>query len=381
MTAGRVVVVGGGLAGGTVVTELRSLGYDAPITVICDEEQPPYERPPLTKSFLRGESPEEDTYLHPTDWYADHEVTLLTGTPVRAIDLAGHRVVTGDGDHSYERLVLATGARARRLPLKATPEVAVHHLRTLADAEALRRTVISGTRLLVVGGGWIGLEVAASARTLGAQVTLVEPAAQPLAGTLGTEVGSWFADLHRSHGVDLRTRTLMTGLDGGKAVLDDGSRLAVDAIVVGIGAVPNDQLAAEAGLDVDNGVRVDASLVSSHPDVLAIGDVASQLHPVLGERVRVEHWQNALSQGRTAARVVAGEDVVHAELPSFFSDQYDAGLEFFGYLGTGAAEVTVEPGDTGLVAWWHRDGRLVAAAHVNDWDRSQELALRVAEGA
>jgi 3-phenylpropionate/trans-cinnamate dioxygenase ferredoxin reductase subunit len=378
---GPVVVVGGGLAAGTLVTELRENAYDGPVTVLCEEPHPPYERPPLTKSFLRKESSVEDTYLHPASWYVDHDVTLHTGTRVRSVDLAGRTVSTDRGEHGYARLVLATGCRARLLPLASTPEVAVHHLRTVDDAAMLQDALGDGIRLLVVGGGWIGLEVAASARALGAAVTVVEPAPQPLAGTLGLEVGAWFAELHRSHGVDLRTGVGIGGLDGGAAVLEDGTRLDVDLVVVGIGAVPNDTLAREAGLDVDNGVLVDSALVASHPDVLAIGDVASQLHPVLGERVRVEHWQNALSHGRVAAQVLAGKDVVHDELPSFFSDQYDAGLEFFGHLGHEPAQATVDRTENGLVVWWHRSGRLVAAAHVNEWERSAELAQLVARGS
>ena len=245
----------------------------------------------------------------------------------------------------------------------------------------LKAALTAGTRMLVVGGGWIGLEVAASARTIGAAVTVVEPAAQPLAATMGIEVGAWFADLHRAHGVDLRTGTGISGLEGHQAVLDDGTRLEVDLVVVGIGAIPNDELARGAGLDVDDGVLVDAALVTRDPDVFAIGDVAAHAHPVLGQRVRIEHWQNAQSQGKIAAQVLLGHDVVFDELPSFFSDQYDAGLEFFGHLGRAPAEVTLEPSDDGFVARWHRDGRLVAAAHVNEWDRGPELARSVSDGA
>ena len=377
--SGGVVVVGGGLAGGTVASELRSIGFDGPVTVLCAEPHPPYEKPPLTKSFLRSESRAEDTYLHPPAWYADHEVGLRTGTVVRSIDRGHHRLRTDDGEVPYEQLVLATGSRARRLALDPTPEVAVHHLRTLADAARIAAALAERPRVLVVGGGWIGLEVAASARAVGASVTLVEPTDQPLSGTLGLDVGAWFADLHRSHGVDLRTGTGLFGLDGAKAVLDDGSRLAVDLVVVGVGALPDVDLARDAGLAVDNGILVDASLRTTDPDVLAIGDVAAHQHPRLGRRVRVEHWQNARAQGRLAARVLAGEDVQYDELPSFFSDQYDTGLEFFGHLGGIAAEVDLEPATNGLVARWRTHGRLVAAAHVNQWDRSAELAASVAD--
>ena len=377
---GPIVIVGGGLAGGTVATELRKRGHEGPITVVCDEPHPPYERPPLSKAFLRGEASAEDTYLEPATWYADHDVTLVTGTQAREIDRQARTLVTDDAVLPYERLVLATGSRARRLDLADGGPVGVHHLRSLADAGRLRATLAPGVRLLVVGGGWIGLEVAASARAAGAEVVLVEPTEQPLSGTLGTEVGARFAALHREHGVDLRTGTGLDSLHGATAELSDGTRLEVDQVVVGIGAIPNDVLAVLADLEMEGGVAVDAALTTSDPAILAIGDIASHLHPVLGERVRVEHWQNALGQGRVAARVLLGEEVVYDDLPSFFSDQYDAGLEFFGHLGRTPAEVTLESGSSAdaFVAWWHRDGLLVAAAHVNEWDRSKELAEQVA---
>ena len=378
MSAG-IVVVGGGLAGGTVVGELRSTGYDGPLTLLCGEPHPPYERPPLTKSFLRGESPAEDTWLHAADWYAAHDVDLRTGTWVRSIERRAHRVLTDRGEVPYDRLVLATGSRARRLPLDPTAELAVHHVRTLEDAARLGAALTERPRVLVVGGGWIGLEVAASARTTGAEVTLVEPAEQPLARTLGVEVGAWFADLHRSHGLDLRTGTGLFALDGGKAVLDDGSRVDVDLVVVGIGAVPNVELARDAGLAVDGGILVDACLRTEDPDVVAIGDVAAHAHPRLRRRVRVEHWQNARSQGRHVARVVTGDEAPYDELPSFFSDQYDAGLEFFGHLDGTPTEVDLEPAADGFVAHWRSRGRIVATAHVNQWDRAGELADAVGE--
>lgn len=374
-----IVVVGGGLAGGTLIVELRNLGFDGPITAVCGEPHPPYERPPLSKSYLRGESPADDTYLKPAAWYADNSVDLRTGVDVRAIDLAGRRLATSDGDVAYGRLVLATGCRARTLAVESTDTVAVHYLRTLADATVLKAALVDGARLLVVGGGWIGLEVAASAQARGVNVTLVEPTEQPLAMTLGPEVGSWFAELHRAHGVDLRTGVGLSGVEGHDAVLDDTTRLEVDLVVIGIGAIPNDDLARDAGLAVDNGVHVDASLVSSDPNVLAIGDVAAHQHPIVGQRIRVEHWQNAQSQGKAAARILLGEERVYDELPSFFSDQWDAGLEYFGYTGKGPTDVTVEGTDDGFVAWWHRGGRLVAAGHVNQWDRSGELKQQVAD--
>jgi 3-phenylpropionate/trans-cinnamate dioxygenase ferredoxin reductase component len=211
-------------------------------------------------------------------------------------------------------------------------------------------------------------------------VTVVDPAEQPLLAVLGPEIGARFAAVHRDHGVDLRTRTALDHLEGGEAILTDGSTIPVDTVLVGVGVVPNDDLASEAGLRVDNGVLVDSRLRTDHPRIFAAGDVANALHPLLGERVRVEHWQNAIGQGKTAAHAILGEPVSYADLPYFFTDQYDLGMEYFGYIGSGGFDdLTVEPGktDDAFAAYWSREGRLVAAMHVNQWDRSDELRDRV----
>lgn len=384
-----IVIVGGGLAAGTAVVNLRELGYDGELVVFAGEPHVPYERPPLSKSFLAGETPVEKTYVKPESWYAEHGVELHVGVAVTGVDLDARSVSTPSGTQAFSRLLLATGARARQLTgLQAEQgeqSPAVCYLRTIDDSVRLRGRFTAGSRLLVVGGGWIGLEAAATARGAGVEVTLVEPESQPLVRALGPELGGRLADVHRKHGVDLRTGTSLSGIEGGKAQLSDGTELAADTILIGIGAVPNDELARSAGLAVDNGVLVDESLASSDPDVFVAGDLANVAHPVLKERVRVEHWQTALSQGRVVARSLLGEEAGYDEIPSFFSDQYDLGLEYFGYPGAaGTDEVRIEPGagdgPDSLVAWWYRDGKLVAAAHVNDWDRSAELAERVREG-
>jgi 3-phenylpropionate/trans-cinnamate dioxygenase ferredoxin reductase component len=377
-----IVIVGGGLTAGTAVTELRELGYDDDVVLVAGEPHVPYERPPLSKGFLVGEKSAASTYVHPADWYADQRVDLRTGTDALRIDPEAHTLATSEGTITWSRLLLATGARPRRLPLDATDEIEVHYLRTLDDSVALRERLGDGRRLLVVGGGWIGMEVAASAHQLGTTVTLVEPAEQPLLAALGPEVGARFAAAHRKRGVDLRTGTGLDHLAGATATLDDGTTVEVDTVLVGIGAVPNDELAREAGLAVDNGVLVDAGLRASHADVFAAGDVANAEHPLLGERVRVEHWQNAISQGKAAAHALAGEDVSFEELPYFFTDQYDLGMEYFGHVGSaGFDDLRIEGEDPEAFAcfWWRGD-RLVAAMHVNQWDRSDELKDRVKEG-
>lgn len=378
---GPIAVIGGGLAAGRAVVELRELGYDDEIVLLADEPVVPYERPPLSKAYLQGEATADSAYVRPPEWYAEHGVDLRTGTRVSAVDLAGMRLHAGDEVLRFGRLLLATGARARRLPLAPTPHIEVRYLRSLRESTELRDRLGPGRRLLVLGAGWIGMEVAATARSLDTDVTVVDPAAQPLAAVLGEEVGARFAALHRSHGVDLRTRTVLDHLDGPDAVLSDGTTLQPDIVLVAVGAVPNDELAHWAGLDVHDGVLVDAQLRTAHADVFAAGDVARIAHPLLGTRVRVEHWQNAIDQGRTVARVLLGEDVEAGELPYFFTDQFDWGMEYFGHLPAGHALQT-ELSDTegGFLVRWRDGGRTLAALHVNDWDRSDALRGEVADG-
>jgi len=378
-----IVIVGGGLAAGTAATELREAGYDGDVVLFAEEHHVPYERPPLSKAVLRGEKPAESAYVQAGSWYADHDVVVRTSTRVDAIDPVAGTVTTDVGETQYSALLLATGARPRTLPIEPTDEVEVLYLRSIDDSAGLHERLGPDRRLLVVGAGWIGMEAAASARELGTTVTVVDPAEQPLLAVLGPEVGARFAAVHRDHGVDLRMQTALDHLDGGGAVLTDGSTVAVDTVLVGVGVVPNDDLARDAGLAVDNGVLVDARLRTDHPRILAAGDVANALHPLLGERVRVEHWQNAIGQGRTAAHALLGEQVEYADLPYFFTDQYDLGMEYFGYIGSGGFDdLRVEPGksDDAFSAYWSREGRLVAAMHVNEWDRSDELRERVRAG-
>lgn len=376
-----IVIVGGGLAAGRAVRELREAGYQGEVVVFTEEPEVPYERPPLSKGYLQGQASPESTYVQPREWYAEHGVDLRVDEPVESLDLKGQNVRSARGSTPFSRLLIVTGARARTLDLPATDRIQVRYLRTLADSTALRERLGPEHHLLVLGGGWIGMEAAASARTLGTTVTVVEPAELPLLAALGPDVAARFAAAHRAKGVDLRLGTGLERLDGATAVLSDGSRVEPDTVLVGIGATPNVDLARDAGLGVDNGILVDSGLRTSHPAVFAAGDVANAEHPLLGKRIRIEHWQNAISQGRAAAHALLDEVVSYEELPYFFSDQYDLGMEFFGHAA-GADDVRLEPGDSddAFSCWWRRGGRLVAAMHVNQWDRGDELREQVASG-
>ncbi len=353
-----VVIVGGGLAGAKTAEALRDQGYDAPVTLLAAEDELPYERPPLSKGYLMGEAEFDDAVVHPREWYDEHHVDLRLGTEVTAIDRDAHEVeLAGGARLAYAALVLATGSEPRVLDVPGAEPLT---LRTRADADRIRATFGEGRRLVVVGGGWIGLEVAAAARTAGTEVTVVEASELPLLGVLGPEMGRVFADLHRSHGVDLRLGSTDLGdLEGA-------------AVVVGVGVRPRTALAEAAGLAVDNGVLVDRSLRSSDPDVFAVGDIANHDHPVLGHRIRVEHWNTALHQPGTVASVILGGDASYDDLPYFFSDQYDLGMEYVGHATREATARVVVRGDLDgreFVAFWlDAEDRVLAAMNVNVWD-------------
>ncbi len=381
-TTAPVVVVGGGLAAGTLVTELRESGYDGPLAVYTDEAHPPYERPPLSKDFMLDKGPLADALVHPDDWYAQHRVDLHTSTPVTAIDPARHTIVAAGNETTYSSLVLATGSRARHLPAADDSGAEVHYLRQWDDAERLRAALTEGSRLGIVGGGWIGLEIASAARKHGVEVVILEMAPQPLHAVLGDEVAALFADLHRAHGVDLRTGVQLGAIRGAANSAEievDGETVTVDRLLVGIGAIPDVRLAEAAGLTVDNGVRTDARLRTSADGVYAAGDVANADHPVLGHPLRVEHWDTAIQHGKVvAANLLAGlgggRETEHDALPYFFTDQYDLGMEYVGSPGPEGFDRVVVKGSPGgddggtYTAWWLRGGKVVAGMHVNDWD-------------
>lgn len=367
----NIVVVGGGLAGANAVQELRDQGYDDDITLVTAEPHLPYERPPLSKDLLMGKAEIDSVFVHDAPWYTTHNVDLRLETPVTELDLERRHVKVGTATVSYDRLLLATGAAPRRLPLFESAGLDVLYLRTIEDSLTLRSR-LSGD-ILIVGAGWIGLEVASAARQAGANVTVVENGAMPLLGALGSELGLVFADLHRQHGVDLRLNTSIDTLRGSEVVLSDGHELRPDLVVVGIGATPTIGIAENAGLATDNGVLVDARLRTSDPHIFAAGDLANHDHPSLG-RIRVEHWDNAIEQGKHAARVMLGGDAPYTRQPYFFSDQYDLGLEYVGHVSE-YDELVIRGSFTERVvtAFWIRENTVVAGMHINDWDAIEPI--------
>jgi 3-phenylpropionate/trans-cinnamate dioxygenase ferredoxin reductase subunit len=371
------VIIGGGLAGAKAVEALRDNDFDGSIILFAEEEQLPYERPPLSKEYLAGKKSLSEFTVQDADWYRDHNVDLRLGSRVSSLDPAAHTVGLPDGTTApYDKLLLATGSASRRPPIPGSDADGVHFLRTYDDAAALNSILTEGSSLAVVGAGWIGLEVAAGARQRGVDVTVVETAKQPLLAALGETVGEVFANLHREHGVDLRleaqveeittTQGRATGLK-----MRDGSTVAADAVLVAVGAKPNVELAEQGGLSMDDGgVLVDAALRTSDPDIYAVGDIAAAEHPLFGCRIRTEHWANALKQPAVAVAGMLGKPGEYAELPYFFTDQYDLGMEYVGHAPS--FQRVVFRGDVSgreFVAFWLDGGnRVLAGMNVNIWD-------------
>jgi 3-phenylpropionate/trans-cinnamate dioxygenase ferredoxin reductase subunit len=381
MTTQRTfVIVGAGLAGAKAAETLRTEGFDGRVVLIGAESERPYERPPLSKGLLLGTADRDSPYVHEAGWYAAHDVELRTGTTVTGIDRTAHTLQTADGERiGYDRLLLATGAAPRELPGAA----GLTALRTLADSDRIAATVHAGTRLVIVGAGWIGLEVAAAARERGAAVTVVETAALPLLGVLGERLARVFADLHREHGVDFRFGAQVAEISDTMVRLADGTALAADSVLVAVGVRPNTALAEQSGLAVGNGVLVDRRLRTSDPDIFAAGDVAAVDHPLLGARIRVEHWATALGTGPVAARAMLDRDVQWDTLPYFFTDQYDLGMEYAGWVPPGARADVVVRGDLAkreFIAFWLVDGRVAAGMNVNVWDVTDTIQDLVRAG-
>jgi 3-phenylpropionate/trans-cinnamate dioxygenase ferredoxin reductase subunit len=385
--AGRVfVIVGASLAGAKAAQGLREDGFDGRVVLIGEDPELPYARPELSKGYLLGGKAMADVLVHPAGFYAEHDIEVRTATTVTAIDPATSQVQIAGESLEYDRLLLTTGAAPRMLDVPGVDLPGVVSLRTVADADVLRERILAAGRVVVVGAGWIGCEVAACARMLGAEVTMLTPDAFPLVRVLGPEVGAMFADLHTEHGVDLRVGTgvdQIVGTDRAQGVrTTDGETIAGDLIVIGVGAAPRDELARRAGLAVDNGILVDEFLTTGDPRILAAGDVANAWHPLLGARLRVEHWDNAIKQGQAAATTMLGTPTAFTQLPFFYSDQYEFGMEYRGHATTWDQVVfRGDPESREFLAFWMHEGRVLAAMNANIWDQGDALDTLLGSGA
>lgn len=376
------LIVGGGLAGAIAAQTLRDEGFDGRITLLGEESHRPYERPPLSKDYLLGNADRDSIFVHPMPWYEDHTIELRLGTTVTTLDPASRTITTATGARlAYDKLLLATGSTPRRLSVPGADLNGVRYLRMVEDSERLKSGFAQAPRVVIIGGGWIGLEAAAAARQAGSDVTLLERSEMPLLRILGPEAAAMFADLHRDHGVDLRCQTEvveLTGRDGRVTgvILSDGSRIDADLVVVGVGVTPNINLAAEAGLDVGDGVTVDEHLRTSDVDIFAAGDIASAFNPRLDRHIRVEHWANARRQGATAAKAMMGHDVVDARPSYFYSDQYDLGMEYTGDIGPSGYDQVIfrrhaDPSE--VIVFWLHEQRVQAGMNLNIWDVAEDI--------
>ncbi|MCU1430771.1 MAG: NAD(P)/FAD-dependent oxidoreductase [Actinomycetia bacterium] len=379
MDSQAMVVIGGGLAAAKAVEAARISGYDGRIVLFGEETHAPYERPALSKEYLRGETDQAQITVHDEAFYAEHRIDVRTGTSVVAIDRTNHEVLT-DHDElvSYSQLLIASGAAPRTLRVPGAELGGVHYLRTIDDADRLRTALLGAARVVVVGGGWIGSEVAASARQLGRPVTLVDPGPAPLHTVLGLEVAAVYRDLHADHGVELALGTHVEALRGTTTVEEvvtaDGRVIPADVVVVGVGVIPRTELAHAAGLTLDDGIAVDEHLRTADAAIFAAGDVAAATHPFYGRRLRVEHWANAQQQGIVAGRNIVGHRDPYDRLPYFFSDQYDVGMEYVGHAHDWDRVVLRgDPADRKFIAFWIKRDRIVAAMNVNIWDVVEPL--------
>jgi NADPH-dependent 2,4-dienoyl-CoA reductase/sulfur reductase-like enzyme len=382
----RIVIVGASLAGASAAITLREHGYQGELTLIGEESVLPYERPPLSKAVLLGNTDEPD-WVADEATYAEKNITLRRGITATRIDRARRVVVASRTEYPYDKLLIATGSAPRRLDLPGADLDGLLTLRTLEESLALRERFTEGAAIVIVGAGWIGCEAAAAARQHGANVTMIEPRSQPLLPVTGEQVGACFAALHRDHGVDLRLGIGVTGFAGDGAVssvhIKGHASVPADIVLVGVGAAPNIALADAAGLQLaDGGIAVDATLRSSDPDIYAAGDVAAHDHPKYRHRIRVEHWANAKDQGKHVAANLLGAGEPYLLRPFFFSDQYDLGCEYRGFADPAKDRLVVR-GDLAsreFTAFWLREGAVAAAMNVNQWDDGDTLQELVDTG-
>lgn len=376
MSTESLVLVGGGLASATAAETLRDEGFDGHVIILAAEGHLPYLRPPLSKDYLAGKAERDSIFVHPAEWYNERDIEVETNARAVALDAATHRLTLADNRVvTFDRLLLAAGASPRMVDAPGSSARGIHHLRTVDDSESLKAELSKGGRAVVsIGAGWIGLEVAAVAREYGNSVTVIGRESVPLQGPLGDELGSMFRDLHESHGVvfDLpaQVRSFTASAGAVTGVVTDSGMLPADLVIVGVGAIPNVDLAESAGLALGNGLLVDEHLRSSAPDIFGAGDLANVYHPVIRQHVRNEHWANAIGTGKIAARSMLGRDAVFDEIPYFYTDQYDLGMEYSGYPPLAAGATVVYRGNRAsreFVAFWLVDGKVVAGMNVNRW--------------
>jgi len=393
------VIVGASLAGAKAAGHLRERGFTGRVVLVGAENQPPYERPPLSKGYLLGTEELEKAYVHDNvGWYADHDVELILGARATTLDRAGHTVSLDiGGSLHYDKLLIATGSRVRELTVPGATNEGVVYLRTVEDSMALRQRFVAGAQVLIVGAGWIGLEAAAAARQHGATVTIVEMDELPLRRVMGDEVAAIYRDLHEAHGVTFHFSSGVqeVGASGGKVshvVLVDGTEVPADLVLAGVGVQPNVELGQEAGLEVARGILTDEYLRTSDPDIYAAGDVAEFASPLIGQRIRIEHWANALNGGPAAAAAMLGADEPYDRVPYFYSDQYTTspliGMEYAGYVAPGGYDRVVFRGspeikagsDPEFLVFWTKEGRILAGMNANIWDVQDQIQPLVRAG-
>lgn len=374
----HIAVVGGSLAGVSAVESLRDHGFDGEITLLDAERSLPYDKPPLSKRALADEKIYDHLPLHEHDWYDERGVSLRLGQRVVGLDASAKALSLCGGDRvGYDGLVIATGSSARTLPVPCAEPARIHTLRTLEDSGRLREELVPGRHLVVVGAGFIGLEVAATARQLGLDVTVLETAATPLNKVFGPQLGEWFGRLHERNGVSVRCAVALQEISvaraGFRLRFADGLTLSADVVLAGVGAVPQTEWLTGSGLAIADGIRCESDLRASVPDVVAAGDVARWHNSLFAEEMRVEHWTNAVEQGRHAARTLLGERESYRAVPYFWTDQHEAKVRFVGRAGPGDDAIVEEPRPNKLTALFGRDGVLRGAVCVNAPRRLSEL--------
>lgn len=380
------VIVGAGLAGSKAVEELREVGFEGRVLLIGEEALRPYERPPLSKEYLRGEKQFDEIAVHQESFYREHDIELLSSVSAIDIDTSLFEIGLSSGERiHFDKLLLATGAEPRKLSVPGADLDGVYYLRNVKDADDLRGILNPSSQVVVIGAGWIGSEVAASARQLGADVAVVEQGSLPLERVLGAEVGRIYRDLHAEHGVNLRFGVGVEELQGSTRVeavkLSDGTILPATAVVVGVGVLPRTDLAQKSGISTENGIVVDEHLETNIPGIFAAGDVARAFHPRYGTHIRLEHWSAALNQGPGAAHGMLGDPVTYDRTPYFYSDQYDFGMEYRGWAPN--YDQVVFRGDVpgrAFIAFWLHHGRVAAAMNANIWDVGKPLESLIRSG-